>query len=191
MMRRSSAGMTDVVVARWDSFTTWFNRRSLSENAVLLTFAVITGVASALGVVAFYKSIDFAYAAFYRWPTSEFPRVALLTYRPVVTAAGFALAWWIMRRIGRGHDGMNVPDVQLAVVRRGGDIASRPAFARTAASAVTIGSGGSAGSEGPVVVLGAAIGSWLGRTFRFAPARVVALVGCATGARSARHSMRR
>jgi CIC family chloride channel protein len=166
----------------WSGITDWFNGRALSENAVLLIFAVLTGLLSALGVVAFYKSIDFAYWAFYKLPTSQFPRVALLTYRPVITGAGFAIAWWVMRRIGRGHDGMNVPDVQLAVVRRGGDIEGRPALARTAASAITIGAGGSAGNEGPVVVLGAAIGSWLGRTFRFAPSRVVVLVGCATGA---------
>lgn len=166
----------------WNGVTAWFNGKALSENAVLLIFAVVTGLLSALGVVAFYKSIDFAYWAFYRFPTAEFPRVALLTYRPVITATGFALAWWVMRRIGRGHEGMNVPDVQLAVVRRGGDIEGRPALARTAASALTIGSGGSAGNEGPVVVLGAAIGSWLGRTFRFAPSRVVVLVGCATAA---------
>ena len=166
----------------WNSVTAWFNGKALSENAVLLIFAVVTGLLSALGVVAFYKSIDFAYWAFYRLPTAEFPRVALLTYRPVITGAGLAVAWWIMQRIGRGHEGMNVPDVQLAVVRRGGDIEGRPALARTAASAVTIGAGGSAGNEGPVVVLGAAIGSWLGRTFRFAPSRVIVLVGCATGA---------
>jgi CIC family chloride channel protein len=166
----------------WNRITAWFNGKALSENAVLLIFAVVTGLLSALGVVAFYKSIDLAYWAFYRLPTSEFPRVALLTYRPVITAAGLATAWWVMRHVGRGHDGMNVPDVQLAVVRRGGEIEAQPALARTAASAITIGSGGSAGNEGPVVVLGAAIGSWLGRTFRFAPSRVVVLVGCATGA---------
>jgi CIC family chloride channel protein len=77
---------------------------------------------------------------------------------------------------------MNVPDVQLAVVRRGGDVPGRPALARTLASAITIGSGGSAGSEGPVVVMGAAIGSWLGRAFRFTPDRVVVFVGCASAA---------
>lgn len=170
------------VQATWNGMTAWFNGKALSENAVLLIFAVLTGLLSAFGVVAFYKSIDFAYWAFYRLPTSQFPTVALLTYRPVITGAGLAVAWWVMRHIGRGHDGMNVPDVQLAVVRRGGDIEGRPALARTAASAITIGAGGSAGNEGPVVVLGAAIGSWLGRTFRFAPSRVVVLVGCATGA---------
>lgn len=166
----------------WGRFIDWFNRRSFSEHAILLIFAVATGLLSALGVVGFYRSIDLAYLAFYRWPSEFLPKLSFLFYRPVVTGAGLALAWWIMRRLGRGHEGMNVPDVQLAVVRRGGDVAGRPALARTLASAVTIGSGGSAGSEGPVVVLGAAIGSWLGRTFRFAPERVVMLVGCATGA---------
>jgi CIC family chloride channel protein len=77
---------------------------------------------------------------------------------------------------------MNVPDVQLAVARRGAEVAARPAIARTVASAITIGAGGSAGSEGPVVVLGAAIGSWMGRTFRFAAPRTAVLVGCASGA---------
>ena len=166
----------------WNSVTAWFNGKALSENAVLLIFAVVTGLLSALGVVAFYKSIDLAYWVFYRLPTTQFPRVVLLTYRPVITAAGLAIAWWVMRHVGRGHDGMNVPDVQFSVVRRGGDIEAQPAFARTLASAVTIGAGGSAGNEGPVVVLSAAIGSWLGRTFRFAPSRVVVLVACATAA---------
>ena len=168
--------------ARWIRFVDWFNARELDEHAVLFGFAVAIGVMAALGVIAFYKAIDLSYAAFYRWPSTYLPRLGVLAYRPIVTAAGLALAWWVMRHLGRDHDGMNVPDVQLAVVRRGGDIPSRPAVARTLASAITIGSGGSAGSEGPVVVLAAAIGSWLGRTFRFAPTRMTTLVGCATGA---------
>jgi len=166
----------------WGRFTGWFNRRELSENAVMIAFAVATGIVSALGVVAFYKAIDFAFALFYRIPATYLPHVSFLAYRPLVTAAGLWLAWWIMLRLGRSHDGMNVPDVQLAVVRRAGDIETRPALARTAASAITLGAGGSAGAEGPVVVLGAAIGSWLGRTFRFAPSRVTVLVACASGA---------
>ncbi len=57
-----------------------------------------------------------------------------------------------------------------------------PALARTAASAITIGSGGSAGSEGPVAVLGAAAGSLLGRIFRFEGNRVKVLVGAGAAA---------
>lgn len=166
----------------WNAFTEWFNGLALSENAVVLTFAVAIGLLSALGVAAFYWSIDLAFKGFYEFPTRFLPRLGFLAYRPLVTAIGFAVAWWIMRQLGQGHDGMTVPDVQLAVVRRGGDLPTRPALARTAASSITIGSGGSAGTEGPVVVFAAWIGSWLGRTFRFAPSRVTVLVGCATGA---------
>ena len=171
-----------MITRRWNAFTDWFNRQEYSENAVLLGFAIAIGVLAALGVIAFYRTIDLAYAVFYRWVGSDLPPAAGVLYRPVVTGAGLALAWWVMRRLGRGTDGLNVPDVQLAVVRRGGNIPARPAVARTLASAITIGSGASAGSEGPVVVLGAAIGSALGRAFRFTPQRTATFVGCASAA---------
>lgn len=166
----------------WAAFVTWFNSRGLSENSILLGFAVAIGLLTALGVIAFYRGIDLAYAMFYRWSAVALPQAARLAYRPVITGASIMLAWFAMRRLGGGHDGMNVPDVQLAVVRRGGNVPVRPALARTLASAITIGGGGSAGSEGPVVVLGATIGSWLGRAFRFTPERVSVFVGCASGA---------
>src|SRR5690606_35161738 len=102
--------------------------------------------------------------------------------RPILTAVGFAIAAMIWRRLGRGGDGMTIPDVQLAMVKRGGDIPSQPAVGRTLASAVTIGSGGSAGSEGPVAVVGAAAGSWLGRLFRFSADRRQVLVGSGAAA---------
>jgi CIC family chloride channel protein len=87
-----------------------------------------------------------------------------------------------MHRFAPGEKGMTVPDVQLAVVRRDGRIPSRAALIRTAASALTIGSGGSAGSEGPVAVFGAAVGSRLGGAFRFSGTRTGILVGAGAAA---------
>ena len=52
----------------WDRFVGWFNALGLSENTILLGFAVAVGVGAALGVVGFYKLIDAAYSVFYRWP---------------------------------------------------------------------------------------------------------------------------
>ncbi|HET8649084.1 MAG TPA: chloride channel protein [Gemmatimonadales bacterium] len=176
--RRALVGAEDI----WDAFADWFNRLDLSENTILLGFAVVIGSAAALGVVVFYKAIDIAYDLLFLWTGTYLSRMGLLAYRPLLTAAGLATAWWIMRRLGRGHDGLNVPDVQLAVARRGGDLPARPAIARSAASAVTLGSGASAGSEGPVAVLGAAVGSFLGRLFHFDPQRVRVLVGAGAAA---------
>ena len=156
-----------------------FNALGLSEQGILFGFAAVLG---ALGVVGFYAAIDLAYEWLYRLPGEFLSRADFLAYRPMLTASGLWIAWWIMRRLGRGHEGLNVPDVQLAVARRHGDIPTRPAVARTLASAVTLGAGGSAGSEGPVAVLGAAIGSFVGKAFRFHPSRVTVLVGAGTAA---------
>lgn len=166
----------------WHGFVEWFNALGLSENTILIGFAVVVGVGGALGVVAFYTLIDASYTLFFRWPQTFLPRAGLLAYRPLVTATGLAAAWAVWRRFGRGLDGLNVPDVQLRVARQGGRIPARPALARTAASAITIGAGGSAGSEGPVAVLGSTFGSWLGGIFRFESSRVATLVGAGAAA---------
>jgi H+/Cl- antiporter ClcA len=51
----------------------------------------------------------------------------------------------------------------LAVAERGGRIRPQVALVKSLASALCIGSGGSAGREGPIVQIGSALGStWLG-----------------------------
>lgn len=167
---------------QWQRGVEWFNALGLSENAVLLVFGVAIGIVGALGVAVFYGLIDASYALFYRAFDRTLPQAAGALHRPILTAAALFAAWWLMQRFGAGHDGLNIPDVQLAVARRAGHIPTGPALARTAASAVTIGGGGSAGSEGPVAVLGATVGSVLGRSFRFDAARMRVLVGAGVAA---------
>lgn len=180
--RRTTYGPVNAAQGVWDDLVDWFNSLALSENSILLGFAVVIGLAAALGVIGFYKLIDLAHAAFFDWPGSFLPQLGQVAYRPLLTGAGAVTAWWVMRRFARGNTGLTVPDVQLSVVRRGGRIDTQPALARTAASAITIGSGGSAGSEGPIAVLGAAVGSRLGRAFRFSGNRTAILVGAGAAA---------
>ncbi|MEO8139495.1 MAG: chloride channel protein [Gemmatimonadota bacterium] len=180
--RRTTYGPVNAAQGAWEDGVDWFNGLELSENSILLGFAVVIGLAAALGVIGFYKLIDLAHEGFFTWPESVLPVLGRLAYRPVLTGAGAVAAWWTMRRFASGNDGLNIPDVQLAVVRREGDIPTRPALARTAASAITIGSGGSAGSEGPVAVFGALIASRLGRAFRFSGTRTGILVGAGAAA---------
>lgn len=167
----------------WSLLLDRFESLEWSENAILLVFAVAIGCGAALGVVAFYWLIDVAYHVLFVLPGRFLRNIDLLAWRPVITALGLLAAWWIMHRIGHGKEGQNVPDVQLAVARRGGVIETRPALARTAASAVTLGGGGSAGSEGPVAVLGATVGSFLGQLFRFSAdrTRILVAAGAAAG----------
>lgn len=180
--RRTTYGPVNAAQGAWDDFVDWFNGLELSENSILLGFAVVIGLAGAGGVIGFYKLIDLSHRVFFEWSGSLLPSAGLLAYRPLVTGVGAVVAWWVMVRFAPGHDGLNVPDLQVAVVRRQGTIPTGPALVRTAASAITIGSGGSAGSEGPVVVFGAAIASRLGGLFRFSGQRTGVLVGAGAAA---------
>lgn len=101
-----------------------------------------------------------------RWFVVLAPAVGGLLYGPLVDR--FA-------REARGH---GVPEVMYAVAERGGRIAPQVSVVKALASALCIGSGGSVGREGPIVQIGAALGSTLGRVVRVADERLRILVAC-------------
>lgn len=155
----------------------WLELRDWDEGVLLLVLGAGIGLASGLAVVGFYGLIDVSHLVFIEWPGARMPAVLRALYWPILTAIGMWAAWLIVRRT-RTPDGQNVPDVQLAIAKRDARVPLRPVAVRTLASAVTLGSGGSAGSEGPTAVLGAAVGSALGRRLRVLPRHRKVLVGC-------------
>ncbi|HEY4217248.1 MAG TPA: chloride channel protein [Gemmatimonadaceae bacterium] len=159
----------------------WLERRDWDEGATLMVFGSLIGVVSGLGVVGFYRLIDLAHFVFIQLPESHLPLVGQTFYRPLLTGVGVWAAWFVVRR-ARIPEGQNVPDVQLAIAKHDGLIRSGPVAVRTVASALTLGSGASAGSEGPVAVLGAALGSSLGRRLQFQPRHLKILIGCGAAA---------
>jgi CIC family chloride channel protein len=164
-----------------DRFLTWLQARDWEEGATLMAFGALIGIVSGLGVVGFYRLIDLAHLVLIKWPVSHFPTVGQAIYWPLLTGIGLWAAYFVVVR-SKIPAGQNVPDVQLAVAKRDGYVRTRPVIFRTLASAITLGSGGSAGSEGPVAVLGATLGSTIGRRLRFQPRQLKILVGCGAAA---------
>ena len=167
--------------AMWSRALRWLERRDWDEGATLMVFGVVIGLVTGLTVVGFYRMIDLANLIVIRLPESRLGAAAHAFYQPALTAIGLWGAWFVVKRSGV-IEGQNVPDVQLAVAKRDGRIRSGPVVVRTVASALTLGSGGSAGSEGPVAVLGATVGSALGKRLRFQPRHLKILVGCGAAA---------
>ena len=184
---RRAAHRAGVLAARsWSAFVSWFTGLGLSEDSILLAFAVAIGLAGALGVIAFYELIDLAHDILYVHMAGALSRWQVPLYRPMLTAAGIAAAAWLVRRLEpvteRSSSVQLIPTIQVAVARMGGVIRIRTATARILGSVLTLGSGGSAGSEGPVAVVGATSGSVLGRAFRFDPSRVRVLTAAGAAA---------
>ncbi len=95
-----------------------------------------------------------------------------------IPALGGALVAPIVYKWAVEAKGHGVPEVMEAVALRGGVMRARVAFAKALASAVTIGTGGSTGREGPVIQIGAALGSTCGQVLHLTPERIRTLVGC-------------
>ena len=95
---------------------------------------------------------------------------------------GLLIAWWMARRFAPEIAGDGVPASTEALMIRGGHIRGRVAPLKLLATAITIGPGGSAGREGPIVQIGAAIGSWFSRRFNMGEDQVRSLVAAGAGA---------
>ena len=152
-------------------------RSRISEPSVLLLLGVIVGLAAGGGAVVFRWLIVLATRAFF-----DFGAVALSFmgsyYTVILPALGGVIVGLLIYFGAREAKGHGVPEVMEAVVRSGGRIRPRVAVIKSLASSICIGSGGSVGREGPIVQIGAAIGSTLGQQLRLSDSRIRTLVAC-------------
>jgi CIC family chloride channel protein len=98
----------------------------------------------------------------------------------LLPALGGALVGHVLRNRPETH-GHGVPEVVKAVEREG-LLPAQDGVWKLVASAITIGTGGSAGREGPIVFGGAAFGSAVGRTLGFTRRELAILLASGAGA---------
>lgn len=152
----------------------------------LLLLAVLTGAGAGVGSIVFrwciqqFTRLLSGHDDYAADPGSAHPHLTWLGPFFVVLApvVGGLLYGPLVQRFAREARGHGVPEVMLAVAQRGGRISPKVAVVKTLASALTIGSGGSVGREGPIVQVGSALGATLGRLVRAGEGRMRLLVAC-------------
>jgi CIC family chloride channel protein len=102
---------------------------------------------------------------------------------PLATTVGGLLAGVLVYRFAPEAEGHGTDAVVQAFHERNGYIRPRVPLVKTLASAITIGSGGSAGREGPTAQIAAGVGSIVGRFCKLSKKerRYVVLMGVAAG----------
>ncbi|MGE0084741.1 MAG: chloride channel protein [Desulfococcaceae bacterium] len=142
------------------------------DRLLLILTGIMVGICSGLAAFALSKSIEtlleFSHRHHGLWWAFVFPGL------------GAALSSLFMNKVVNEGAGHGVPEVIYSVSRYGGLMRFRSAYSRLISSCLTIGSGGSAGPESPVVTSGAAIGSNIAKFFSFNDRQRITLVGCGT-----------
>ncbi len=101
----------------------------------------------------------------------------------IIPAAGGLISGLLVFLIAPETEGHGTDAMIEAFHHKGGYIRKRVPFVKIVASAITIGSGGSAGKEGPIAQIGAGFGSFLAGVLRLKSQdrRILVLAGAAGG----------
>ena len=165
----------------------------------MVLVATACGLAGALGAVIFRFMIRFVQAVFFEGADGienlfaegvlaeasdplEVARELSWYWRLLIPAAGGLVVGPLIYLFAREAKGHGVPEVMAAVALRGGVIRRRVVSVKALASAISIGSGGSVGREGPIVQIGSALGSTIGQALRVPANQLRTIVGCGAAA---------
>ncbi len=150
---------------------------ALPEPPLLLLSGIGVGLLSGLGAAIFRWLIQFFHELFFTGGGGLLSFMGPY-YTILLPAVGGLLVGVLIYYGAREARGHGVPEILEAISVHGGTIRSRVAIVKSLASAITIGSGGSAGREGPIAQIGAALGSGLGQLLRLPRLETSTLVAC-------------
>jgi CIC family chloride channel protein len=157
--------------------------------AVLWALSLLVGIVAGLGAVVFRALIGIIHNLFFlgnfSWtynanihtPTGPWGPFVILV--PVVGAFGVV---FLVKNFAPEAKGHGVPEVMEAVYYRKGVIRPVVSVVKALASAISIGSGGSIGREGPIIQIGSSFGSTMGQLLRLPSWQKVTLIAAGAGA---------
>jgi len=140
---------------------------------------VLVGAIGGLGAVVFRYLIQLAQELFFSDLLPRGPGHYFVVLLPII---GGLIIGPLVYSLAPEARGDGVPQIMEALHRRGGQIRKRVTLFITFASAITLGSGGSAGREGPIAQIGASLGSLVGQIFRLGPSEMKVLTACGVAA---------
>jgi CIC family chloride channel protein len=182
---------------RWFPEFLELGRKRLRPQVRVMGLALVVGIAAGLGAIVFFSACQVVFhfaldvAAGYHPPSpgGEPPLLAETDqpFRPwmllIVPTLGGLLSGWLVFSLAPEAEGHGTDAAIAAYHHHNGLIRPRVPAVKVVASALTLGTGGSGGREGPIAQIGAGIGSFLGKIFRLRPAdrRILMAAGMGAG----------
>jgi CIC family chloride channel protein len=161
------------------------SRSLLTLSLIAVVVGVITGFGSILfrGLIGLIHNLFFLghFSVYYdaNVYTSASPWGVLVILVPVIGGMGVVFLVETFAPEARGH---GVPEVMDAIFYKEGRIRPVVAAVKSLASALSIGSGAAVGREGPIIQIGASLGSTFGQLIRMDTWQRITLVAAGAGA---------
>lgn len=150
----------------------------MSEQAFMFTLAVFTGLLCGIAAAILKTTIASVGQFVSTFYNSQGPYWILL----LIPLAGIMLTGIYQRYVLKHDIEHGVHRMEMMIGQGNSIMPAYMIYAPVIASSLTLGFGGSAGSEGPIASTGAAIGSNVGRLFKVDARHIMILLGCGAGA---------
>ncbi len=151
------------------------------QDTVLIAIGAIIGTLTGFGAVGFaavLSRFESGVEVFFHGDIGG-PDWFWMILIPMIGMALSGVLIFLWAPEAKGH---GVPQVMAALIQKGGIIPLRIGVVKVVASILTVGSGGSAGTEGPIVQIGAVAGSVVGQKLRVDRQKMMTFVGCGAAA---------
>jgi CIC family chloride channel protein len=159
-------------------------RWGVREETLLIGMAVVVGFAAAGAAWCFEEAVRLLQEHYFVPLVARFDLTGRrLWLLPLVPAVGGLLVSVVRRVFGHGHSPLHgLSAVLLSLIRNTGRLKHTLGLETLAASGLTIGTGGSAGPEAPIAIIGSSVGSIVGALAGISRTNAATLIGCGAAA---------
>ncbi len=155
-----------------------WSQSKLSEKQFIFLSSVLVGISAAFAVIVL-KS--FAHSVF-SFATYINGILKLSFINSVLPIVGILLTIFVVKRVLGGTIEKGTSQILYAVAKKSSVIPRKQMYAQIVTSSLTVGLGGSAGLESPIVITGAAFGSNYAQRYKLSYKDRTLLIGCGVAA---------
>ncbi|MEO8253741.1 MAG: chloride channel protein, partial [Flavobacterium sp.] len=150
----------------------------LTEKQFIFLSSVLVGISSAFAVIVLKTFAHWVYT----FATYVNSILKLSFINSILPIAGLLLTVLVVKRLLGGSIEKGTPQILYAVAKKASVIPKKQMYAHIMTSSLTVGLGGSAGLESPIVVTGAAFGSNFAQSYKLSYKDRTLLIGCGVAA---------
>ncbi|TRZ73279.1 MAG: chloride channel protein [Bacteroidetes bacterium] len=154
-------------------FNNW-QKTHLGSRTMLVLASILVGIISALAAIVLKTFVHLMY----RIPEYFFRESGNHVWYLLLPVIGILLTVLVVRVFFKGKMEKGLGSILFSIMRRSGRVEKNKMYSHIVTSGITIGFGGSAGLEAPIVITGSAIGSNIATRLGFGDKERVLLLAC-------------
>ena len=172
--------MLKKIIHQLEYFTILAQNKLTNKQFIFLS-SVLVGILAAFAVIVLktFAHWVFVFASYLTSNTSLFKFGYIKVLLPVI---GILLTVFVVKRVLGGSIEKGTSQILYAVAKKASIIPKKQMYAQIITSSLTVGLGGSAGLESPIVITGAAFGSNYAQRFKLSYKDRTLLIGCGVAA---------